>query len=34
MMMIHYLAEIVAADSVLCSFNAIAFYLDIAGRRC
>ena len=34
MMIVDYLAEIVVADSVVCSFNAIAFYLDIAGKRC
>ena len=34
MMIVDYLAEIVVADSVVRSFNAIAFYLDIAGKRC
>ena len=34
MMIVESLAEIELADSVVCSFNAIAFYLDIAGKRC
>ena len=34
MMMVDCLAEMVVADSVRCSFNAIAFYLDIAGMLC